>query len=83
MSPTLLLLLLTLVGCRWVDDRLGRRALPPAAERTAPDDAPNVLLISIDTLRSDHLPFYGYGRATAPALTTRAALRPLSLSRRR
>lgn len=73
MSPTLLLLMLTLVGCRWIEDRMGRRDLPPPAERTAPDDAPNVLLISVDTLRSDHLPFYGYGRATAPALTRLAA----------
>jgi choline-sulfatase len=28
-----------------------------------------VLLISIDTLRADHLPFYGYPRDTAPELT--------------
>lgn len=28
-----------------------------------------VLLITIDTLRSDHLPFYGYHRDTAPAMT--------------
>jgi arylsulfatase A-like enzyme len=29
----------------------------------------NVILLSIDTLRRDHLPFYGYERATAPHLT--------------
>lgn len=29
---------------------------------------PNVLLISIDTLRSDHLGCYGYERATAPSI---------------
>lgn len=29
----------------------------------------NVVLIVIDTLRSDHLPFYGYDRGTAPFLT--------------
>ena len=28
-----------------------------------------VVLISIDTLRSDHLPFYGYGKVETPALT--------------
>lgn len=28
----------------------------------------NVVLIVIDTLRSDHLPFYGYGKNTAPFL---------------
>lgn len=34
----------------------------------APADAPlpNVLLISIDTLRADHLSCYGYGRRTSP-----------------
>lgn len=30
---------------------------------------PNVLLVSIDTLRADHLAAYGYGRETAPSLT--------------
>jgi arylsulfatase A-like enzyme len=37
------------------------RALPPAG-------APNVLLVSIDTLRPDHLGSYGYPRATSPTL---------------
>ncbi len=42
----------------------------------APADAtgkPNVLLISIDTLRADHLGFYGYGRPTSPRLDAFAA----------
>jgi arylsulfatase A-like enzyme len=30
--------------------------------------APNVILVSLDTLRADHLPFHGYSRDTAPAL---------------
>jgi len=34
----------------------------------ARDDRPNVLLISIDSLRADHLGCYGYARATSPAL---------------
>ena len=29
---------------------------------------PNIILISIDTLRADHLGFYGYSRPTSPAL---------------
>ncbi len=29
---------------------------------------PNVLLISIDTLRADHLSAYGYERETSPAI---------------
>ncbi len=34
---------------------------------------PNVVFIVIDTLRSDHLSFYGYRRETSPFLTTLAA----------
>lgn len=33
---------------------------------------PNVLLISVDTLRADHLASYGYERDTAPSLTALA-----------
>jgi len=33
-----------------------------------PSSPPNVLLISIDTLRADHLSCYGYDRATSPEL---------------
>lgn len=32
-------------------------------------DLPNIILIVIDTLRADHLPFYGYSRQTAPRLS--------------
>jgi arylsulfatase A-like enzyme len=32
------------------------------------DTPSNIILLSIDTLRRDHLPFYGYGRNTAPNL---------------
>ncbi len=31
---------------------------------------PNVILISVDTLRPDHLSLYGYGRDTSPELAT-------------
>ncbi len=33
-----------------------------------PASRPNVLLITIDTLRADHLGCYGYGRATTPRI---------------
>ena len=33
-----------------------------------PDERPNVILISIDTLRADHLGCYGYARETSPRL---------------
>jgi arylsulfatase A-like enzyme len=40
----------------------GRSAAPAGAR-------PNIVFILIDTLRADHLPFYGYSRQTAPNLT--------------
>jgi arylsulfatase A-like enzyme len=36
--------------------------------RNEPTKLPNVLLISLDTLRADHLGCYGYGRDTSPNL---------------
>ncbi len=50
----------------------------PAAEQSAKaqprgGSAFNVLLITIDTLRADHLGAYGYGRATSPAIDALAA----------
>ena len=36
------------------------------AQDETPKVAPNVLFISIDTLRSDHLGCYGYNRKTSP-----------------
>lgn len=38
-----------------------------------PAEGPDLLLISIDTLRADHLPPYGYPRQTAPFLSSLAA----------
>jgi arylsulfatase A-like enzyme len=61
---------------------LSRSALPFAlvglascdsGARVAPDGAPNVLLISIDTLRADRLGFHGYGKPTSPELDAFAA----------
>src|SRR5207244_13468804 len=42
-------------------------ALPP------PAGAPDVLLVSLDATRADHLSTYGYGRETSPHLTAFAA----------
>ena len=36
------------------------------------DDSPNVILVTVDTLRADHLDAYGYPRATAPAVANLA-----------
>lgn len=43
---------------------------PIALDRKA---APNIVLITIDTLRADHLKVYGYKRQTAPAISALAA----------
>ncbi len=41
----------------------------PAGPAAPPDERPlNVLLVSLDTLRADHLSCYGYDRETSPAL---------------
>ena len=37
-----------------------------ALEVRAPEPRPNILLITIDTLRADHLGAYGYARPTSP-----------------
>ena len=42
-------------------------ALAPACNEPAPPDL-NVLLLTVDTLRADHLEPYGYGRPTSPGL---------------
>ena len=55
------------LACRW----LGLVGLWLAA--CAPERAPSLLLISLDTVRYDHLPIYGYGRDTTPALRRLAA----------
>ena len=48
----------------------GWRFLRPAARATA--DGP-IVLISIDTLRADHLPVYGYTKVRTPAIDALAA----------
>jgi arylsulfatase A-like enzyme len=45
----------------------------PTSEPARPARAPNVVLILIDALRRDRLPFYGHGRNTAPFLAELAA----------
>jgi choline-sulfatase len=44
----------------------GLNAWPWLGARRASSDRPNVVLISVDTLRADHLETYGYARETAP-----------------
>src|SRR5205807_141719 len=41
---------------------------PPAAPPGLPPARPNVVLVSLDTVRPDHLGCYGYGKDTSPNL---------------
>jgi len=43
-------------------------ALSACSRRAALSPDPPVILISIDTLRADHLPAYGYGKVSTPAI---------------
>jgi arylsulfatase A-like enzyme len=56
------------VSARAVPRELGFVAVPPAVSRNA-----NILLITIDTLRADHLSAYGYERPTSPSIDAVAA----------
>jgi arylsulfatase A-like enzyme/Flp pilus assembly protein TadD len=56
---TILLLLVSLSAC----NRAGNNAAAPDVPKGTP-----VILISIDTLRADHLPAYGYKEVETPAL---------------
>ncbi len=50
---------------------LGCRDRPPVAKGPSPSPPwkrPNVLLLTIDTLRADHLSLHGYRRATSPRI---------------
>ena len=47
---------------------LGERPGPPRIDAATGLAGPNILLVSIDSLRSDHLHSYGYPRQTSPAI---------------
>jgi arylsulfatase A-like enzyme len=45
-----------------------RPAQEPAAVSVAPAGRPNLILVTLDTVRADHLSLYGYGEQTTPFL---------------
>ena len=55
-------------GGGWLNERTKTSRLPSAAS-----DAPNVIVIVVDTLRADHLSSYGYERDTSPFMDSLAA----------
>ena len=59
--------------CRAVIPRLAALFLAAAAGCGPPPDAPNVLLVTIDTLRPDHLGAYGFPGESSPNLDALAA----------
>ena len=61
---------LVLAGCALVTTRNDVPTLSPRTPGRA--DLPNVLLVTIDTLRADHVGAYGYQRARTPNLDTLA-----------
>ena len=64
-SPVLAGTLAALAALPWAADRVQRWR---ERGRPIPTDAPNVLLIVMDTVAADHLALYGYGRPTSPAI---------------
>jgi arylsulfatase A-like enzyme len=52
---------------------LSLAAFPAAALAAAQPPRYNVVIVAVDGLRADHLPFYGYSRPTAPHLNARSA----------
>ena len=61
------LLLIVVQGGGWIRERLGTSNLPQAGA-----EAPNVIVIVVDTLRADHLSAYGYERETSPFIDSLA-----------
>ena len=63
-----LALSLILCGCTRKDDQAASKT-----SNRADDSRPNIVLISVDTLRADHLGCYGYQRNTSPHIDQLAA----------
>ncbi len=71
LGPVYWLAVLALWGLPLLGDDPRVGAPPPTA--SAPEGAPNVLFLLVDTLRADHLGCYGYERDTSPVLDRLAA----------
>jgi len=48
---------------------LGLAAAGPSCRKPVEPPRPNLVLVSIDTLRADHLTAYGYERSTSPEIS--------------
>src|SRR5690606_10640262 len=65
--------LATLVALATAGSHLWRTATRADGEQAAAPNAPNVLLIILDTVRGRNVSLYGYARSTMPALSRWAA----------
>ena len=63
-----IVLFIAIQGGGWLNERMKTSSLPEAES-----DAPNVIVIVVDTLRADHLSSYGYERDTSPFMDSLAA----------
>ncbi len=52
--------------------RIAAAKPPPPNDFAASDEAPNIIVYLVDTLRADHLGVYGYEKPTSPALDAMA-----------
>jgi arylsulfatase A-like enzyme len=59
---------LAVVGVAGVLQRVAVPPLPGTKSARDVDDRPSVILITLDTVRADHLSLYGYGQDTTPNL---------------
>ncbi len=64
---------ITILGIGFVASGAGLAYLQRGGAASGEPSARNLILISIDTLRADHLSGYGYGRLTSPRLDAFAA----------
>jgi arylsulfatase A-like enzyme len=69
----LVLALVGLAGCAGGKRERSDAAPGPASTPGPSEGRPSVLLITIDTLRADHLGVYGYARKTSPRIDALAA----------
>lgn len=62
-----------LLGLLCLATAIGLFSTPVPRDERAGGDLPNILLITIDTLRADHLSSYGYHKQTSPRIDRLAA----------
>jgi arylsulfatase A-like enzyme len=57
-----------LIFCSGLISSRAEIAPPPWPQSNAPEGRPNIILVTLDTVRADHMGLYGYGRQNTPNL---------------